>query len=109
MRRVERQVTKPRPAVLAVVLNEINRRVGKNIGRVFTLAMEFRDAAIEVVFFAIVVMIIIEIAGSMPDEFVEAALGRARALGESNIPFAEATGCVGHRRVFQHLRDENLF
>ena len=59
MRGVEWQVTKPWLSVLAVPPNKVNRCVGKNIGRVFAVAMEFRGAAMEVVFFAIVVMIII--------------------------------------------------
>lgn len=105
MRRVERQVTKPWTAALAVAPNEIDGGVGKNIGRVFALAMKFRNAAMEVVFLTIVVMIIIEIAGGVADEFVESALGRPRTFGETDVPFAKATGRVGHRRALQDLRN----
>jgi len=109
MRRIERQVTEPRTSVrvalgTAMASKKIDCRFGKNIADVLTLTVKFFRAMIEIVAFAIIVMVVIQVAGSMSDEFVKPPLGGTRSGREPNIPFAEAARHVGRGTLFENLR-----
>src|SRR5687768_9421139 len=103
MRRVEGQVDEERLRYMP--LDEIDGRVGVQIGRVFGRTI-LRGSLVEIVPSLIAVGVIINVAGHVADEFVKAALGRPAAGGKSDVPFAERAGGISGRlevRGNEHL------
>jgi len=70
------QVAEPRLLGIRFPLDEIDRRICENVGRVFPFPVKFPRSFVEIVLLAIVVAVVIEIPRSMADELAKAALGR---------------------------------
>ena len=108
MRSVKRQIAEPRPLCRRMSVYEIDRSVGKQVGRVCPISVQFVDAFEQVVLAAVNVVVIVDVAGSMSDEFVEPSLSRSRAFCKSDVPLAKTSSDVGHGRRLQHLRNKSL-
>ena len=90
---------------LAMTLNEVASRVGKQVRAVAVDVNRLRPV-IEIFLPIVDVGVIVDVARPAAKELVESPIGGAAALGKADIPLSKATGRVARR--LQKLRQDCL-